>query len=80
MLSDQLLDLAASIRIQRVLAEAGAGKIAATVLAIALLAVVVDYARMLWLRSKMVRALVSSPSVSTVNERRETRAPGDSVP
>lgn len=62
MLSDQFYDLLGLVSLQRLLQDASTWKAATTLLALVLIGVIVDYARMLWLRSKMVRMRVASLS------------------
>jgi len=59
MLSDRVLELSSLTRLQAVLAGSSVWQVIGAVVAIISLAVLGDYARMLWLRSKMV----SNPSV-----------------
>lgn len=54
MLSDQLLELVSSVRLQKALTDLGVTRIVAAVLAATFVLVAIDYGRMLWLRSKMV--------------------------
>lgn len=56
MLSDRLLELSVLARLRVVFQETSPWTAIGTFLAIALFAVVADYGRMLWLRSKMVGA------------------------
>lgn len=58
MLSDQIFDLVGLVGLQKKLAaDISATQIFTILLALGIVAIAVDYARMLWLRAKMVRAL-----------------------
>jgi len=54
MLSDRLLELGGLAQLQRIAADKSPWAVVATLLLIASVGIIVDYARMLWLRSKMV--------------------------
>lgn len=58
MLSDQLLDVVGLVSLQKLLRGVSPSQVAITFLSLAAVAIVVDYLRMLWLRSKMVRTIV----------------------
>lgn len=55
MIAERLGDVVALVQLQRILGEFGAANVALTVIVIALVALAIDYARMLWLHFKMVR-------------------------
>lgn len=54
MLSDQFYDVVGLVGLQRLLHDVSPTQIATTLLILAFFAISIDYARMLWLRSKMV--------------------------
>lgn len=54
MLSDQFYDLIGLVGLQKLLRDASLWQLITTTLALVLVGVVIDYARMLWLRAKMV--------------------------
>jgi hypothetical protein len=54
MLSDRLLELGGLAQLQQIAKDTSPWKALGTFLLIALVGVVLDYTRMLWLRSKMV--------------------------
>ena len=54
MLSDRLLELGGLTQLQRLAADKSPWAVLATLVLIASVGIIVDYARMLWLRSKMV--------------------------
>lgn len=54
MLSDRLLELGGLAQLQRIASDKSPWAVLATLFLIASVGVIVDYARMLWLRSKMV--------------------------
>lgn len=58
MLSDQFYDFVALAGLQKAANRYASGKAIASLLVIGVLAVVVDYLRMLWLRRKMVGKLL----------------------
>lgn len=66
MLSDQFLDVVGLMGLQKLLQDVSPTQVVVTLLSCAVVAIVVDYARMLWLRSKMVRSkeMVRIPSSS----------------
>ncbi|KAL1882471.1 hypothetical protein Plec18167_002887 [Paecilomyces lecythidis] len=53
MIAERLGDVVALVQLQRILGEFGAANVALTVIVIALVALAIDYARMLWLHFKM---------------------------
>lgn len=55
MLSDQFYDVVGLVSLQRLLQDVSPSEIITMTLALAVVAIAIDYARMLWLRSKMVR-------------------------
>lgn len=54
MLSDQFYDFVGLISLQKLLQDVSPWKVVTTTLILAVVGVVLDYGRMLWLRSKMV--------------------------
>lgn len=59
MLSDQFHDLFAIAGVQRLVLDSSPWAICSALAAIAAVALVIDYGRMLWLRSKMVKSVAS---------------------
>lgn len=57
MLSDQFYEVVGLVGLQNFLRDASLAQFLAATLAIVIIGVVVDYIRMLWLRSKMVCSL-----------------------
>lgn len=55
MLSDQFYDVVGLVGLQKLLQDVSPIQVLVTLLAIVVAGIAVDYARMLWLRSKMVR-------------------------
>ena len=62
MLSDQFHDLFAIAGVQRLLKDSSPWAVCSAVVVIVAVTLVIDYARMLWLRSKMVESAASEPS------------------
>lgn len=54
MLSDQFYDLVGLVGLQKLIHDASPWNLITTTLTLVLVAVAIDYARMLWLRAKMV--------------------------
>lgn len=61
MIVERLGDVVALVQLQRILDQFGAANVALTVMAIALVALAIDYARMLYLHFKMVRTYQELP-------------------
>lgn len=55
MLSDQIFDLVGLVGLQKLVTDISAWKVLTTILTLGIVGIVVDYARMLMLRAKMVR-------------------------
>lgn len=67
MLSDQIFDLVGLVGLQKLATDISAWKILTTILTLGVVGIVLDYARMLLLRAKMVRS--SRQSLTLVQKK-----------
>lgn len=67
MLSDQIFELVGLVGLQKLVTDISLWKVVATIISLGIIGIVVDYARMLLLRAKMVLSPSNQPPFPTTS-------------